>query len=93
MTSCWSCGATLDDGDRFCRRCGEGQGDSLQWYYRPLWIAVLTLTVLGPLSVFLVWRTPRLGRGGRLAWTVVILGATALLIGELWVAVRTVVFP
>ena len=61
---------------------------SFEWYYQPLWIMVLTVTALGPLSLFLVWRTPRLGRTGRWMATVVIVGVTAYLGHQLWQALR-----
>jgi hypothetical protein len=48
--SCWSCAHPLDAADRYCRHCGNGQGRFLQWYDRPVWIMVLTVTAPGPLS-------------------------------------------
>lgn len=65
-------------------------GRFLQWYYRPVWIMVLTVMALGPLSLLLVWRTPRLGRTGRWIATVVILGVTAYLGYQLWQTLRMV---
>lgn len=64
-TRCWSCDHEVDPEDRYCRRCGQGQRASIPWYYRPLWIAVLSLTVLGPFALPLIWRTPRLSRAGK----------------------------
>ena len=49
---------------------------------------VLTVTALGPLSVFLVWRTPRLGRTGRWIATLVIVGVTVYLGHQLWQTLR-----
>jgi hypothetical protein len=85
---CWSYTHPLDAADRYCRHCGNGQGRFLQWYYRPVWIMVLTVTVLGPLSLVLVWRTPRLGRTGRWIATVLIVGLTVFLGNQLWQAFR-----
>jgi hypothetical protein len=76
---CWSCAHPLDAADRYCRQCGNGQALFLQWYYRPVWIMVLTVTALDPFSLFLVWRPPRLGRAGRWIATVVIVGVTVYL--------------
>ena len=45
---------------------------------------VLTITALGPLSLCLVWRTPRLSRTGRWIATVVIVGVTVYLGYRLW---------
>jgi hypothetical protein len=85
---CWSCAHPLDAADRYCRQCGNGQGRFLQWYYRPVWIMVLTVTALGPFSLFLVWHTPRLGRAGRWIATVVIVGVTVYLGHQLWQTLR-----
>jgi hypothetical protein len=62
---CWSCDQTVIAEDRYCPSCGQGQGPYLGWYYRPLWIVVLALTVLGPFALLLAWRTPRLDRTGK----------------------------
>lgn len=71
-TRCWRCGHAIDDLDRYCRACGEGQGPSLAWYYRPIWIVLLALTVLGPFALVLVMRTPRLGAAGKWALALVL---------------------
>jgi hypothetical protein len=85
---CWSCESHIDEGDRYCRYCGNGQGQFLQWYYRPLWIAVLTVTALGPLSLLLVWRTPRLSRRGRWIASVIILALSMYLGQQVWHKLR-----
>ncbi len=74
---CWRCDGLIDSDDRHCRHCGEGQGAALAWYYRPLWIAVLALTVLGPFAVVLIMRTPRLDR--RTQWVASVLLITLFL--------------
>jgi hypothetical protein len=71
---CWSCDHQVAPEDRYCRYCGQGQGDLLGWYYRPLWIVLLALTVLGPFVLPLVWRTPRLDRTGKWIATLAVLG-------------------
>jgi hypothetical protein len=86
--SCWHCKYPLDAVDRYCRHCGNGQGRFLHWYYQPLWIAVLTVTALGPLILFLVWRTPRLGQTSRWIATVIIVGMTVYLGHQLWQTLR-----
>jgi hypothetical protein len=80
----------LDAADRYCPHCGNGQGRFLQWYYRPIWIMMLTVTALGPLSLFLVWRTPRLSCTGRWIATVLIVGVTVYLGHQLWQELRVV---
>lgn len=75
---CWGCSAGIDAADRYCRRCGLGQGDHVAWYYQPWGIAVATLLALGPLGLVLVWRTPRLGRNAKWAWAAGIVALTAL---------------
>jgi hypothetical protein len=87
-THCWRCDAEIATSDHYCRNCGNGQGATLQWYYRPLWIALLAMLALGPFALPLVWRTPALGRGGRWALTAFVLAFTALVVYRLWVAVE-----
>jgi hypothetical protein len=76
---CWSCAHPLAAADCYCRHCGNGQGRFLQWYDRPVWIMVLTVTTRGPMSLLLVWRTLQLGRVGRWVATVTIVGVTVYL--------------
>jgi hypothetical protein len=80
---CWHCGRAVDGSDRFCRGCGEGQGAALAWYYRPLWIAVLALTALGPFAVVLIMRTPRLGRAAKWLASLALVGISAYVVWEL----------
>jgi ABC-type protease/lipase transport system fused ATPase/permease subunit len=68
---CWSCHADLDGADRYCRFCGKGQGEFVSWYYKPFWIVILTLTVLGPFSLYLIWKSPVLSRKEK--WLLVLL--------------------
>jgi hypothetical protein len=88
MDRCWSCEAAVDQGDRYCRRCGSGQGDRVPWYYRPVWLLVLGLTVMGPFVLPLVWRSPRLDRAGKWLVSAVVLAACVWITWELVVAVR-----
>jgi hypothetical protein len=74
---CWSCDHPVAPEDRYCRSCGRGQGAFLAWYYRPLWIVVLALTVLGPFALPLVWRTPRLDRTARWIASLAIVGVSS----------------
>jgi hypothetical protein len=82
----WRCMPPVDEADRSCRSGGNDRGRFLQWYYRPVWIMMRTVTALGPLRLFLVWRTPRLGRTGRCIATGVIVGGTAYLGHQRWQA-------
>jgi hypothetical protein len=91
---CWHCERAIDASDRYCRACGEGQGVAVAWYYRPLWIVVLALTVLGPFAVVLIMRTPRLDRGrldrgAKWLMGIVLLGFFAYVGWELWSATAT----
>ena len=84
--SCWQCGRAIDASDRYCRDCGEGQGATLAWYYRPIWILVLALTVLGPFAIVPIMRTPRLSRGAKWLAAIALLGFFAYVGWELWQA-------
>ena len=88
--TCWSCGGAVDASDRYCRHCGQGQGAFLAWYYRPLWIALLALTALGPFVLPLVWRTPRLDRTGKWVASIAILAICGYLAWEFVITVREI---
>jgi len=42
------------------------------WHLKPGWIAVLTVFALGPFALPLVWRTPKLGRTGKIVGTILV---------------------
>ncbi len=88
MRACWSCGHPIDDGDRYCRQCGQGQGAWLPWYYRPVWIALLGLTALGPFVLPLVWRSPRLSRTEKWIMSAIVVVVFAYVGVEIVAAVR-----
>lgn len=83
-TRCWRCDHAIDDLDRYCRACGEGQGPRLAWYYRPLWIVILALTVLGPFALILIMRTPRLGTAAKWISGVTLVALSGWFALELW---------
>ena len=62
--------------------------DRVPWYYKPVGIVVLTLFVLGPLSVPLVWRSPAISPRGRWIGTALIVGYTVALVWQVWVAMQ-----
>lgn len=74
---CRGCGGALGPGDRFCSRCGRrrgrGAGRADDRFYRPGWILLLSLTILGPLALGLVWRSPHLTRRGKAGMSAVII--------------------
>ena len=65
---CWSCGARIDQGDNYCRKCGIGLGSSVHWYYKH-WGAVLLTLAMGPFSLYFVWRSPVLSRNAKWIYT------------------------
>lgn len=83
-TRCWRCAHPIDDVDRYCRACGEGQGRFLAWYYRPVWIVLLALTALGPFALILVMRTPRLGAAAKWLMSLALLAFFAWFALQLW---------
>ena len=62
--------------------------DRVAWYYKPVGIVVLTLFVLGPLSLPLVWRSPVISERGRWIGTALIVAYTVALVWQVWVAVQ-----
>lgn len=86
-TACWNCRHPVAPTDRYCSFCANGQGAYVQWYYRPVWIALLTLTVMGPLVLPLIWRTPLLGRVGKVIASLLVIALTAYVAWELSVGI------
>lgn len=89
--TCWACRAVITQGDEFCRRCGRRQMRGDTWYYRAGWILFLSLTVMGPLALPLVWRSPHLSRSEKwilgsaiTAYSVFVLALGAWLIVLMW---------
>jgi len=70
---CWNCKAIIAQRDKYCRYCGKGQGSNVPWYYSHFGIIVMTLFGLGPFSLGLVWKSPRLSREAKVAYTLGIL--------------------
>ena len=87
---CWHCAQPVAPDDRYCRRCGEGQGAFLAWYYHPLWIIVLGLTVMGPFVLPLVWRTPRLSAAVKWILGVTLVVLSAWVLWRLAITIRAV---
>jgi hypothetical protein len=87
---CWSCDRAVEPEDRYCGYCGQGQGAFLRWYYRPLWIIVLAVTVLGPLALPLVWQTPRLDRTAKWVASFAIVGLFSYIGWQLAIEAREI---
>ena len=60
----------------------------MPWYYKPIWLVVLGLTVLGPFVLPFVWRTPRLGRTEKWIVSALLIAIFAYVGLELAAAVR-----
>ena len=86
--NCWSCGQGIDPQDHYCRHCGQGQGAFLPWYYHPFGIAFLTVFLLGPFSLYLVWKSPRMSERGRWIGTLLVAAFTAYLAFSIFAAMR-----
>lgn len=61
---------------------------AIPWYYRPLGIALLTLLVLGPLGLPLIWRSPALDVRRKWVASVLVLAYTAVLVWQVVEALR-----
>ena len=86
VAQCRKCGLSIDAIDNYCRHCGRPQRRMPSWYDRPAWIVLLTLFVLGPLALILVWRSPIMGRLEKWFLAIFILAYTGLLIHGCWQA-------
>ncbi|MDP2322652.1 MAG: hypothetical protein Q8N51_01305 [Gammaproteobacteria bacterium] len=75
---CLKCREPISPADAFCRFCGTRQHVPDPFYYHPIWILVLALTVLGPFALALVWRSRRMGPAAKAALAAIIVAYSAL---------------
>ena len=71
--ACRKCSRAIEAADKFCPHCGHRQDPGDAWYYHPVWILVLAFIVLGPLALFLVWKSPKMGRTWKILMATLIL--------------------
>ncbi|MBI4556438.1 MAG: zinc ribbon domain-containing protein [Candidatus Hydrogenedentes bacterium] len=85
---CIACGHPLEPAARFCSQCGRRQGQLDVWILRPLWILVLSFTVLGPFALPLVWVSRGTNRTGKIVVSAVIILYTVFVfyVGYLFLA-------
>ena len=76
-TRCPKCRAPISTNDAFCRFCGTRQQVTDPFYYHPVWILVLALTVLGPFALALVWRSRRMNAPTRAVLAAIIVAYSA----------------
>lgn len=77
---CPKCGEPIAEGDDFCRHCGKRLNRFDSKFYRPGWILFLMLTVLGPLAIPLVMRSPHMTRPVKIAFSIAIVVFTAVIL-------------
>ena len=70
--ACTRCGHALREGDRFCSQCGYRRNAPVPWYYHPVWIILLTVTILGPFSIGLVLKSPLMDRKTKIVMNIAI---------------------
>ncbi|NIA14998.1 MAG: hypothetical protein GWP08_13070 [Nitrospiraceae bacterium] len=68
----------MGDAATFCPHCGRRLDPGSAWFYHPIWILVLALTVLGPFALFLVWKSSKLSAIGKAVLAIAILVYTGL---------------
>lgn len=70
--TCKRCGHEFGEGDRFCSQCGYRRNAPVPWYYHPVWITLLTVTLLGPFSIYLVLKSPLMDRKTKIVMNIAI---------------------
>ena len=77
---CWKCSAPVSHLDKYCHNCAAGLGDRIPWYYSRLGIIVATVAALGPFSLYLVWKSPKLSATERKVYAAGIVLFTVFLV-------------
>jgi len=77
---CWRCSSPVSPQDKYCHNCAIGLGSRIPWYYSHFGIIFLTFAALGPFSLYLVWKSPRISPTARKIYTVLIALFTVLLV-------------
>lgn len=70
---CFGCARPIDARYEFCPHCGRAQGGRDAWYYHPVWILFLALVAIGPLALFLVWKSRKMNRAAKIVMAAAIL--------------------
>jgi len=55
--ACWKCRQQIDAADNYCRHCGAGQRDKINFYYQQ-WGVWLLFFVIGPFNLWFLFKSP-----------------------------------
>jgi hypothetical protein len=102
--ACRQCAAALDADDNYCRRCGTPTAVGLSLgvsapakqpaVWESPWVVLpLLLFVLGPLAFPFLWRSRRFTFVWKCILTLLVTGATVLVVWMTWVAMERTLAP
>ena len=95
--ACLQCQAVLEASDNYCRHCGAPASSAAEaatspvkfsYWESPWLVLTLLFLVLGPLAIPLLWRSRRFTLLWKGILTALVLGLSALLAWNLWLAVQ-----
>jgi drug/metabolite transporter (DMT)-like permease len=98
---CLACKARIDPTDNYCRRCGAptrgatglSSRSRAGWWESPWFVLAMLFLVLGPLALPLLWRSRRFNRPWKILLSLIVMGVTVFVVGQIWYVFNRALAP